>query len=72
MVKFPFWILSCDSLSPALFNLLISSDTSFCSPVTFHLLGNSDHVLSVSIEIPLNWKGDAPFYRTAHDDSRAD
>ena len=41
--------------------------------MAFSQLGNSDHVVaSVSIEFPSNSKRDAPFYRIAHDYSRAD
>ena len=36
-------IFDCDSLSPALFNLPFSSDTTILSMVAFCPLGNSDH-----------------------------
>ena len=35
-------------------------------------LGNSDHVVSVSIDFPTNSQQDAPFHRIAYDYSRAD
>ena len=35
-------------------------------------LGNSDHVVSVSIDFPINSKQDTPFHRMAYDYSRAD
>ena len=35
-------------------------------------LGNSDHVVSVSIDFPSNSLQDAPFHRIAYDYSRAD
>ena len=35
-------------------------------------LGNSDHVVSVSVDFPLNSKWDAPFHRIAYDYSSAD
>ena len=61
MVNFPTQIFGCDSHSPALLDLLISSDASICSKMAFHPLGNSDHVVvSVSID-------DAPFHCIAFD-----
>ena len=53
MFYFPTWIPSCDSHSPALLDLIISSDASICSTKAFPPLGNSDHVVvSVSINFP--------------------
>ena len=46
MVNFPTQIPDCDSHSPALLDLFLSSDASICSTVAFPPLGNSDHVLS--------------------------
>ena len=41
--------------------------------MAFAPLGNSDHVVvSVSIDVPVNSKQDAPFHRIAYDYSRAD
>ena len=41
------------TLSPALLDLFISSDSSICSTMAFLLLGNSDHaVVSVSNDFP--------------------
>ena len=55
MVNFPTRIPDCDSHSPALLNLFISSDASICSTMAFPPLGNSDHVVvSVSIDFPSN------------------
>ena len=69
MVDFPDY----DSHSPALLDLLISSDASICSTMAFSPLGNSDHVVvSVSINFPTNSQQDAPFHRIANDYSRAD
>ena len=63
---------NCDSHSPALLNLFISSDASICSTIAFPPFGNSDHVVfSVSIDIPLNSKRDAPFHLIAFNYSRA-
>ena len=45
MVNFPTWIPDCDSHSPALLDLFISSGTSICSAMAFCPLGNSDHVV---------------------------
>ena len=49
-VNFPTKIPDCDSHSPALLYLLLSSDTNICPTMCFPPLGNSDHVVaSVSI-----------------------
>ena len=45
MVNFPTRIPDCDSDSPVLLNLFISSDASICSTMAFAPLGNSDHVV---------------------------
>ena len=64
MVNFPTRIPDCDSHSPALLDLFISSDASISSTMPFPPLRNSDHVVvSVSIDIPINSKYDAPFHR---------
>ena len=69
MVNFPTRIPYCDSHSPALFDLLISSDASICSTMAFPRLGNSDHVVvSVSIDFPSN----SPFNHISYDYSRVD
>ena len=53
MVKFPTWIPYCDSHSPALSDLFLSSEASICSTIPFPPLQNSDHVVvSVSIDFP--------------------
>ena len=73
MVNFPNWISDCDSHSPALLDLFLSSGASICSAMVFPPLGNSDHVVvSVSIDFPTNSQQDAPFHRIAYDYSRAD
>ena len=54
IVNFPTRIPDCDSHSPALLDLFISSDASICSTIAFPPLGNSDHVVSVSIDFPSN------------------
>ena len=73
IVNFPTRIPDCDSHTPALLDLFISSDASICSTMTFPPLGNSDHVaVSVSIDFPINTKQDTPFHRVAYDYSRAD
>ena len=52
MVNFPTWISNCDSHSPALLGLFLSSDASICSRMAFPLLGSSDHVVvSVSNDL---------------------
>ena len=73
MVNFPTRIPDCDSHSPALLDLFLSSDASICSKMAFTVLGNSDHVVvSVSIDFPTNSQEDAPFHCIAYDYSRAD
>ena len=53
MVNSPTRIPDCDSNSPALLDLFISSDSSTFSAMAFPPLGNSDHVVvSVSIDFP--------------------
>ena len=55
IVNFTTRIPDCDSHSPALLDLFISSDASICSTMAFPPLGNSDHiVVSVSIDFPVN------------------
>ena len=73
IVNFPTRIPDCDSHSPAVLDLFISSDASICSTMAFPPFGNSDHVVvSVSIDFPINSKQDTPFHRVAYDYSRAD
>ena len=73
MVNFPTRILDCDSHSPALLDLFISSDTSICSAMAFPPLGNSDHVVvSVSIDFPSYSQRDAPFHSIAYEYSCVD
>ena len=73
MVDFLTQIPDCDSNSPALLDLFISSETSICSTMAFHPLRNSDHVVaSVSIYFPSNSQQDAPCHCTAYDYSNAD
>ena len=73
MVNFPTRILDCDSHSPALLDLFISSDASICSTMASPPLFNSDHVVvSVSIDFPSDSQQGAPFHPTAYDYSRAD
>ena len=55
MVNFPTRISDCDSHSPALLDLFLSSDANICSTVAFPPFGNSDHVVVlVSIDFPTN------------------
>ena len=57
MVNFPTRIPDCDSHSPALLDLFLSSDASICSTMAFPPLGSSDHVVvSVSIDFSTNSK----------------
>ena len=72
MVNFPTRIPGCDSHSPALLDLFLSSDASICSTMVFPPLGNSNHIVSVSIDFPTNSQWDAPFHCIAYDCSCAD
>ena len=73
MVNFSIWIHDCDSHSPALLDLFISSDAGVCSTMAFSPLGNTDHVgVSVFIVFLSNSKWDAPFHRIAYDYSHAE
>ena len=73
MVNFPTRIPDCDSHSPALLDLFLSSDASICSTMAFPPLRNSDHVVvSVSIDFPINSQWDALFYDMAYDCSHTD
>ena len=60
MVNYPTRVPDCESHNPALLDLFISSDAIISSRMAFPPLGNSDHVVSVSIA------------RIAYDYSRAD
>ena len=51
MVSFPTWIPDCDSHSPALLDLFLSSDASICSTMAFPPLGNSEMLLSAGFEL---------------------
>ena len=72
IVNFPTRIPDCDSHSPALLDLFISSVASICSTMAFPPLGNSDVVVSVSIDFPINSKQDTPFHCVAYNYSCAD
>ena len=72
MVNFPTRIPDWDSHSTALLDLILSSDAGICSTVAFLPLGNSHHVVSISIEFLSNSQQDAPFHCIAYDYSRAD
>ena len=74
MVNFATRIPDCDSHSPALLDLFISSDASICFTMAFPPLGNSDHVVvSVSIDFPSsNSQLDAPFHCIPYGYSCAD
>ena len=62
MVNAPTWMPGCDSHTPALLDLFLSSDASACSPMAFPPLENSDHVVvSVSSDFPSNSQWDVPF-----------
>ena len=69
MVNFPTQILDCDSQSPALLDLFLSSDGSIWSTMVFPPpLGNSDHAfVPVSIYFPHYSQQDPLFLRIAYD-----
>ena len=67
MVNFPTRIPDCHPHSPALLDLFLFSDASICSAMAFSPLGNSDHVVSISIDFPSNSQRDAPYHRRAYD-----
>ena len=70
IVNFPNRIPDCDSHSPALLDIFISSDANICSTMASPPLGSSDHVVvSVSIDFP---KQDALFHSVDYEYSRAD
>ena len=63
----------CDSHSPALLDLFLSSDAIICSTMAFPPLGNADHVVfSVFNDFLSDSKWDAQFRRIAYDYSCAD
>ena len=63
----------CDSHSPVLLDLFISSKASICSTMAFLGMGNSDHVIVlVSINFPTNSKQDVMFHCIAYDYSCTD
>ena len=67
IVNFPTQISDCDSHSPNLLDLFLSSDTSICSTMAFPPLRNSNHVVvSVSIDFPSDSKRDALFHHIAY------
>ena len=73
IVNFPTQIPDCDSHSPTLLDLFISSDTSIYPTMAFPPLGNSEHVVvSVSIDFPLKSQRDALFHCIAYHYSHAD
>ena len=73
MVNFPTWIPDCDSHSPALLDLFLSSGSSICSTMAFTPLENSDHVVvSVAIDFPSDSQQDAPFHCIAYNNFHAD
>ena len=61
--NFPTRIPGCDSNSPTLLDLFLSSHASICSTTVLPPLGISHHIaVSVSIDFPSNSEWDAPFH----------
>ena len=46
MINFPTQVPGCDSHSPVLLDLFISSDASICSTMAFFPLEKSDHIVA--------------------------
>ena len=65
MVNFSTQISDCDSHSPVVLDLFISSDASICSRMAFRPLGNSDHVV-VSVSIDFSFKFTTPCPVSSH------
>ena len=72
MLNVSTWIPDYDFHSLALLGLFLSCDASICSTMAFPPLGNSGHVVSVSIAFPSYSQRDAPFYCIVYHYSRAD
>ena len=72
MVNFSNQFTNCASQSPAFLDLFLYLDASICFTMAFPPLGNSDVVVSVSIDIKSISKRDALFYHTDYDYSCAD
>ena len=73
MIAFPSPIPDCDSQSPHLLDLFLSSDAKICSAMLFLPLGNFNHVVvSVYNDFPLNSQWDVPFHHILYDYSCAD
>ena len=73
MVNFPTCIPDCDSHSPALLDLILSSDASIYSTMASPPLGNSDHVVvSNSIDFSSNSQQIPLFHLIAYDYFRTD
>ena len=72
MVNFPSRIPDCYSHCLDLLDLFLSSDAITCSTMTFPPFGNSDHVVSVSIDFPSNSHCSVLFHHISCDYSRAD
>ena len=68
MVSFLTRIANCNSHGPPFLDLFLTFDASICSAMAFPPLGNSDHVVVVSIDFPSDLQRDGPF----HSYSRAD
>ena len=67
MANFPTRITDCDSHSPALVDLFLSSDTRICSKMAFPPMGNSDCII---VSSNLQW--DVLFHPIAYNYSHAD
>ena len=67
MVNFSTCIPDCDSQSPSLLDLFVSSESSSCSATAFRPLGNFDNVVLVTIDFPSYSQQDSPFHCIAYD-----
>ena len=71
MVNIPTWFPDCESRSPALWDLFLSSSVCICFTIAFSSFGISNHVVvSVSIDFPSN--GNVPFHSIAYEFSLVD
>ena len=71
MANVPTQIPGCHSHS-LLFGFISLFDTSIYSGIDFPALGNSDIIMSVSVDSPSNSKRDGAFHRIAYEYSKSD
>ena len=72
IVDFPTRIPDCNTHRPALLDLFLTSDPGLCSVRAFAPLGNSDVVVSVSVDFTPCPEKVAHYQHKAFEDSRTD